>query len=266
MKKIKFILLSLLVCVTLVSCNTDGMNDYRKKGQYIELSFDEYNEKIAAKDDFVFIVTKNDCSACKNYYSVISQVLDSNSELVIYYMIYDKLEGFNTITMTSYLSNALGKEYYEELGFDNTLLYTPTTAKIVDGVYEDADINVLEMNRLLEYFEFNYTSLDYYYDYARRTAANDSFKLFVSLEEDNEYDELLRNYFLNNKDKDGLFLALDKVSDDDKTKLLNRINYFLDSDQISSLASYFYLEYNEGKLIDYQVTKFDNDSLNKLYE
>ena len=59
------------------------------KGDLIEITYDEIQEKIDNKEDFIIILSQTTCSHCAEYKPTAKQVAKKNN-IVIYYMDYDK--------------------------------------------------------------------------------------------------------------------------------------------------------------------------------
>lgn len=273
MRKIK-ILSFILVFLTLVGCSPrvhDSLKGAHENGQYVLIDYYEFETKIKNDDDFVFFVRKSDCSSCEMFYPVVANVLDDNSDLKIYTLLMDDLESSELIVMASYFYSVIGSEYYAEHEFQSHILYSPSIVSIIDGEFKYAKIGVQSEEELLKFYQSNYFSYNCYYDYSRKTAGNESFVMFFSNEEGNAYDEFLRSYFKINADKSGTFMNFKDFDETQITRMLGRINYYLDPSEenvdlhISELPSEFYLVYENGRLVEYSPIKCTLDDLNTLY-
>ena len=108
--------------------------------------------------------------------------------------------------------------------------------------------------------------MDTYYGYNRKVQNKDTFNLFVSKNEDNEYDALLRNYFLDKKNINGYYLNSNKFDESESSRLLNRVNNYLgEENAVEALSDYYLLQYEKGALVNYVSAKYDVNLLNALY-
>lgn len=266
--KIKKILLSALLVFGLVSCSSgdEVLNSYKEEGRYIEITFDQYIAKKNNYESFIFFVKKGNCSSCKKFYGTVKTFFETYPDFGIFYIDYDEMYAQDRLTMASHFSSCLGKDYYLEREFVVNELYTPSVGKVIQGELVDAFIGNQSVEELSYLYQVNYISFDYYYNYTRKTANKDSFKMFFSLKGDQEYDTFLRNYYQNNKNYVGYYMDCSKFDESDLDRLLNRINYIYDEEsKLDKLPNYFYLEYDKGLLKTFEEGKYDEDSLNSLY-
>lgn len=271
MRKIKLFILSIFICFSLSSCsNPDGLDEYRENGQYVELDYETFDQMLTNNEDFVFVLTRKNCSSCNALYPVIKEFLSINPNIILYYLpcdLIDKEVGYS-LTLVSYFNDILGNEYYNSLGLDMMELWTPAFGKVVDGVFVNAYINNHNISDINYLFQQNYDSFNYYYAFTQKTANQEinSFKMFFSLNQDENYDLFLRNYYKENDEKEGYYLDCSNLNNQQIKNLKQRINYFLgENNKISNLSDYFYIEYLNGSIVDYQEVKFDEEGLNNLY-
>lgn len=271
MKFIKMLFISLVCLLMVVSCknekpNEDGLDKYRESGQLIDLDYDSFDKKLIDDESFVFFLKRNGCSSCAMFYPIVAEFLEENQGLKLYTLNYSEMGATNALTVSSYFISVLGNKYYETNGYETTTLYTPTICKIVNGEFIDVKIGVLNKNELGYMYQDNYLSLNSYYGYNRKVQNKDTFNVFVSKNQDLQYDEFLRNYFANNPNFVGNYLDASNFDENEFGKLLNRINYYLgEENQIEVLPDYFMLSYEKGELINYTATMYDEEKLNNLY-
>lgn len=273
MKFIKMMFVSLICLLMLVSCsgeidkpNEDGLDEYRKSGQLIDLDYKTFDEKLVNDETFVFFLKRNGCSSCAMFYPIVSEFLDENQDFKLYTLNHSEIGTTDAFTIASYYMSVLGNKYYETNGYLTTTLYTPTIAKIVKGEFVDVKIGVMDKLSLKNMYQDNYLSLDTYYSYNRKVQKQDTFNIFVSMKQDNQYDELLRNYFKNNSEFSGYYLDSSNFDESENGRLLDRINYYLGEEhEIETLPEYFMFQYEEGTLVNYIATKYDVTMLNALY-
>lgn len=268
MKMIKMLFISLLCLLVFSGCNKekneDGLDKYRESGQLIDLDYKSFDKMLADDESFVFFLKRNGCSSCAMFYPILDDFLENNQDLKIYSLNHSEMGVTDEFTIASYFIAALGNKFYEKNEYKTTTLYTPTICKIVKGEFIDVKIGVLDEEQLGYMYQDNYLSMDTYYRFNQKVQNGETFNVFVS--NDSEYDKFLREYFLNNQDAVGNHLNISDFDDDDKTKLLNRINYYLAEKQaIENLPDYFVIQYNEGKIVNYASTKYDISMLNGLY-
>ena len=266
--KIKKIIISILLVFGLVGFSVDDriLDTYKEEGRYIEITFDEYIAKSMNNDSFIFFVKKSNCSSCKKFYETVAAFLEEYNEYVIYYIDYDKMYAQDRLTIASYFSSCLGKDYYNDRELLINELYTPSVGKVIQGDLVDAFIGNQSIEALSYLYQVNYISFDYYYNFTKKTGNKDTFKMFFSLNSDDEYDNFLRNYYKNNKNNVGYYMDCSKFDESDFTRLIQRINYIYDEEnKIETLPNYFYLEYDDGVLKKFQEGKFNEESLNALY-
>lgn len=111
MKRI-FLIASLLFCII-------GLTGCNKYNTYVEVSYDELQEKINNKDSFALVIGSNTCSACANYKKNMEEVI-KDYQIEIFYLDCDKLSDEQDSKLYSkYVINA-----------------TPTTIFIKDGEEE----------------------------------------------------------------------------------------------------------------------------------
>lgn len=271
MKIIKVMFISLVCLIMLVGCNNnkpneDGLDEYRKSGQLIDLDYKTFDEKLMNDESFVFFLKRNGCSSCAMFYPIVAEFLEENQDLKLYTLNHSELTTIDSLTVSSYYLSVFGNAYYEKNGYDATTLYTPTISKIINGEFVDAKIGVMDKASLKNMYQDNYLSLDTYYSYNRKVQKQETFNLFVSTNDDYQYDDFLRNYFINNSNFSGYFLEAKDFDDREKEKLLNRINYYLGEENlIEALPDYFMLRYEKGILVNYTTTKYDITLLDSLY-
>lgn len=265
MKLLKKLVLVLILFI-LVACESHPFGKYISNGQYIEITYDEYDEMIQKNESFVYYLKKKDCSYCKRFEPVLKDFLDENRELKIYALQYESVHSLNTLVLSSHYSLVLGKDYYDDNGYDRNSVYTPTFVKILNGTYVEVEIGLIDKIRLNEFYHDNFFHLDYYYDYNLRVTKGETFDIFISNEYDVEYDSLLRNYYLSNPNLKGYYLDKSNFKEDNSNKLLNRINSFLgEENAIEELPEYIMLRYQSGILTVYDDQKYDVEMLNSLY-
>ena len=64
----------------------------------------------------------------------------------------------------------------------------------------------------------------------------------------------------------GFYFDCNLFDESDRSNLIDRINDLKsDDNKITELSEYFYFEYENGNLVDYQEVKFDEEGLNNLY-
>lgn len=271
MKFIKMLFISLVCLLMVVSCknekpNEDGLDKYRESGQLIDLDYDSFDKKLIDDESFVFFLKRNGCSSCAMFYPIVAEFLEENQNLKLYTLNYSEMGATNALTVSSYFISALGNRYYEDNGYETTSLYTPTICKIVKGEFIDVKIGVLNKMELGYMYQNNYLSIDTYYGYNRKVQNNETFNMFVSKNGDYQYDLLLREYFINNPNYIGNYLTTVNFDEDENTRLLNRINYYLGEESaIEILPDYFFLQYENGTLVNYTSMKYDTSLLNTLY-
>ena len=57
-----------------------------------------------------------------------------------------------------------------------------------------------------------------------------------------------------------------KFDESENERLLNRVNYYLgEGNEIETLPAYCLLQYENGKLVNFVDAKYDETSLNSLY-
>ena len=145
-------------------------------------------------------------------------------------------------------------------------MWTPSICKVVSGEFVYAQIGHLNIESLENIYQDNYYSLDSYYGYNRKVQKKETFNLFVSTNGDTEYDQALRQYFVNNSEVSGYYLNSMKFDESENDRLLNRVNYYLgEGNEIETLPAYCLLQYEEGKLVNFVEAKYDETSLNSLY-
>lgn len=267
MKVIKVLFVSLMCLVNLVGCGSnDGLDKHRYSGQLIDLSYETFDEKIKSQESFIFYVTRKGCHACKDFYEVVDKFLEENDEKIIYTISESDMDAIGTVVMTSYFYDILGRDYYVEHDYDSTTLYTPSIGKVLNGELVDAEIGIIDTEELGYMYQDNYYSFDNFYSYNHKTIKKKTFDLFISFEGNEDYDDLLRNYYLVNSDKTGIYLNVKNFDESQVTKLLDRINYYLgEENSIENIPAYCVLQYEKGVLVNYVEGQFDVGSLDALY-
>lgn len=225
-KKIINLFLILFLSIGLVSCKSkDGLDKYRENGQLIDLTAKELSNKIANKDTFIFFIKKKGCAICEKIYPEVSMFLDSNPEYLIYSIAREEIAGYDAYSYAAFFSNCIGKQYYDEqLDSRYGELFSPSFARIVQGEFIDAKIGYVTAEEISYLYQLNYTSYDYYYNFTRTLSYYKTSVHFFSLNNDNDYDQMLRNYFKENKMNIGYYYDVSKFLEEDKVDLLFRIN------------------------------------------
>lgn len=225
-KKIINLFLILFLSIGLVSCKSkDGLDKYRDNGQLVDLTAKELSNKISNKDTFVFFIQKKGCAVCEKIYPEVSLFLDSNPEYLIYTIPREEITGYDSYSYAAFFSNCIGKQYYDEqLDSRYGELFSPSFARVVQGEFIDAKIGYVTAEEISYLYQLNYTSFDYYYNFTRTLSYYKSSVHFFSLNEDKEYDQMLRSYFKENKMNVGYYYDVSKFLEEDKVDLLFRIN------------------------------------------
>lgn len=270
MKILNTIIVSIISLFVLVSCggekHDDGLDKFRDSGQLIDLDYEEFSEMMIEDESFIFFLKRNGCTSCAQFYPIVSDFLTENKDLKLYTLNHSELEEIDALTISAHYLDVLGKEYYEKNGYNTTTLYTPTISKIINGEFVDVHIGVMDTIQLLDFYQDNYQHLDYYYDYNRKTVKNETFNLFVSKSYDEEYDKLLRNYFITNSDVSGYYLDCSNFEESHHERLLNRVNYYLgEENSLDILPDYYMLQYENGVIVNYIELKYDIENLSILY-
>lgn len=115
MKKIKYLIsICLVLCLMLVTgCK-------KERPAYIEITYDEFKQKIENKESFPLFVGSSECSHCDDYKITLGE-LTKNYDIDIYYLDVAKMDK---------------DSYYEFLTYVNFGGSTPTTVFITNGVEE----------------------------------------------------------------------------------------------------------------------------------
>lgn len=111
MKKVLFILIS---AFTLFMCMGCSLNS--EKGNVVEISYNEFAQKIKNRESFVIYVGSATCGHCSTFLPTLEKVVEEK-ELTVYYIDKSKL--------TTNQSNAVTKKV--------DLQGTPTLCSIKDG-------------------------------------------------------------------------------------------------------------------------------------
>ena len=270
MKSLVKILIPISCLVSFVGCsnlfNDDGLNEFRKSGQIIDLDYETLDAKIVNDESFIFFLKQKGCSSCKKFYPILTEFLTENTDKTMYLISFNDLQAIEAFTLSSHSLEVLGSDYYEDNEYVTTTLYTPSLFKIVNGEFVDVKIGVVEKEELHYLYQNNYQSLNTYYGYNRKVQKGDTFNLFVSKSGDDEYDSLLRNYFLDNENVKGYYLETSEFDESENLRLLNRVNNYLgEENAIDALSDYYLLQYEKGALVNYISAKYDVSLLNALY-
>ena len=266
MKLIRKIFISLICIFTLTGCS-NGLNKYKKNGQYVELTYQEFDQKIIQKESFNFFLTRNGCPGCKSFYPVVEEFLKENEDKTIYMINESKLEETDKLILGAYYLDVLGNKYFKEHDRSPMVLYTPSICKILNGKFVYSQIGNLNRETLNYFYQDNYFSMNSFYTFNKKAINKETFNIFVSKNGDKNYDELLRNYFINNSNNEGFYLDCSNFDEDDNEKLLNRINNYLgENNKIENLPDYCLLQYEKGNLVNYSTEKYDDIKLNTLYK
>lgn len=87
------LLLVIVVAFILQGCNIK-IEEKTSKGEkytsYIEISYEEYNDKISNKEDFILYLGSSYCSHCANFKPVLESII-KNYNLEVYYLDMSKL-------------------------------------------------------------------------------------------------------------------------------------------------------------------------------
>lgn len=265
MNLIKKILISLICILTLTGCS-NGLGRYKRNGQYNEITYQELDQKIINDDSFVFFLTKNGCPGCKSFYPEVEEFLKENKDKTIYTINESNMEETDKLVLAAYYLDVLGNKYFETYDRNSMVLYTPSICKVLNGKFVFAQIGNMDKSTLEEIYQDNYTSLPSFYSFNKKTINKETFDMFVSKSGDSNYDELLRQYFIDNPTLIGNYLDCGNFDTDDNEKLINRINNYLgEGNGIETLPEYCLLQYENGILVNFVATKYDVESLNSLY-
>lgn len=265
MKLIKKTLISLACILSLTSCG-DGLNKFRRNGQYVELTYEVLDQKTMSDESFVFFVSRKGCQACEEFYSVVGEFLKENEDKVIYQVNASNLLPLEEGTIATYFSEILGEKYFKENDKVSNVLYTPSICKVVDGEVVYGQIGNIDKETLSSMYQDNYLSFNTFYMLNKKAQRKDTFNILVSTVDEGQYDQELREYFVNNPNLSGYYLNAKDFDEEDNKKLIGRINYYLgEGNEIQDLPDYFLLQYEEGILVNYSDVKYDEAMLNALY-
>ena len=270
MKIIKWLIVIITV-ISLTGCNRTPfekeLSQYIANSQLIELTKEEYDEKLLNGDDFIIFIKKEDCSACINYYPIVAEFLKSNPDKVMYFISFESLEGFDVLTFAANLFSVFGDDYYTSNEIKKTSIPTPSTIRVNNNRFEDAMIGTISVEDISKLYVSNYYSYNDYYSFSRKVSNHNIIKFFVNTKKDDEYEVFLKNYFITNKNDVGYYLDGSNLNYTNTVKLLNRINNYLGKDnKIDDLPDYMYFEFENGYIINYLDEKIDSDKIEELYK
>lgn len=107
------IIISIILLITLIIfllINNKGNNN--NKGDLTEITYEQLQEKIDSKEDFIIVLSQTTCSHCASYKPIVKQVAKKYNLNNVYYLDYDKYDEDEI------------KKILKELKFDGG---TPTT-------------------------------------------------------------------------------------------------------------------------------------------
>lgn len=266
MKKILKLSLISICLLNIVSCNSDGLNKYRRNNQLVDLDYLALNEKLVQDESFVFYLTSKGCPGCKAFYPEVEEFLKENKDVTLYTLKKDDISEVDKLTLAAYYADTLGNSYFTKNDLNSLSLYTPSICKVVNGEFVYAQIGHLNKEVVSYMYQDNYLSFDSYYMYNRKVQKKETFNVFISKNGDAEYDASLREYFINNSSYSGYYLNIKDFDESENERLLNRINYYLgEENTIEEYPEYCLLQYEDGKLVNYTNIKYDSSSLVSLY-
>ena len=116
MKKRKWIfIIAIIVFIILIGVLIFNTINSPKEGKLISLSYNDVQEKVNNKDDFILIVSQTTCSHCASYKPKVKNIAKEYG-IDIYYIDYDV--------------DSNGKKFLEEFNLDGA---TPITLFINEG-------------------------------------------------------------------------------------------------------------------------------------
>ena len=125
MKKV----LIILVCLTLF---TTGC--FNKKDTYIELSYEQLEEKITNKDSFILVIGSSQCTHCASYKTTMTDIVKKYKIDVYYIDIYQ-----------------LSDEKLAKLNNKFVFTGTPTTVFVDEGKEKDPQFNRIDGAKDFDY-------------------------------------------------------------------------------------------------------------------
>jgi predicted bacteriocin transport accessory protein len=132
----KKLLMMLVGLVVLAGCSKPAGKDL-----YTMIDMNGIKEKVAAKEDFVFVIGRDTCPACKAYKEVLDEVI-KNKKIKVYY-----LEIIESVWQEKDY-NALSD--YLERDLDQVINAYPTTYFVEGGVVTGNEIGMLNYKLLVD--------------------------------------------------------------------------------------------------------------------
>ena len=164
-KKIIAFILTLLIASGCSNLNVPKeLKEANTNGQYITISFEEYDDMITNSESFVLFLRKDGCAQCSLTYPVLAEVLKNDPNKKIYALEASELESTELIVMASLFYAALGRDYYSENNLEQNL-YTPSTVLIENGNYLYAKIGSLKAEEFEYFYQPNFIAVNNYYEY-----------------------------------------------------------------------------------------------------
>lgn len=125
MKKIVFLILIILLC----GCQNK---------QYTEINYDKLYKKMNSYDDYILLIGKDDCEACKSFEKVIEEIIKEH-KIKILYLNINSLDEEEKLLVTI--------KYYTDTG----QIYTPVLLIIENGIVKQRQIGNKSYNETYKF-------------------------------------------------------------------------------------------------------------------
>jgi predicted bacteriocin transport accessory protein len=151
-KNWKLVIVYGILFLAIIACSvvlvTKCIRDNRPNGTTV-IDASTLEEKISHKEDFILVVGQYDCSACQLFNDTLREYTSDGR--VVYYFYADNENDIHLDKAISTIKKKL-VELPKERGI--TLLLTPTTIFVEDGIFKDAYQGHVKVSDTDEYEEF----------------------------------------------------------------------------------------------------------------
>lgn len=246
-KKTRLFIISLFISILCSSCGTiESLDNYKT------ITYQLSQEKIAAKDTFVFFGGMEECSACVTFKDTLYEYLKDNLTREVYYMDVTQLSNDELQAQLLITTNFLGQDYYTNTGKNPNVYYTPTIYRYDEGRL--VDVHISPMSSVNSILRTNYRELSYAQFTTHSTEVATGYYYFHPALS-SEYEVGVVNYLDENTDSIVYSLEWDGMDDTEIAQVYALANIDFASEE--DLPSSVILKYVDGVLSNYYVDNED---------
>lgn len=232
--------------------------------QYEEVNYDQIQEKITLKEDFIYFLRADNCSSCATFNKTLKKV-KKDVEVTFYAIDGHELTSDQLSEFRSEAYSMIPDWYFSQNGYKTTSIYTPTFIKYVDGKAQCSFIGEIPYEEVLEIYDFNMLDCRFYKNYQDLIEEQGSFTILFYDSSNNTsvgIADKIRTH-VNQNNKTCYYLKNKSLSTTEKVDLLSIVNEGRET-QLTSLPSVTLLKYDNGILSSCKITTLTDAEISEI--